>query len=106
RPDHGDVTLEDRSITGLNAARRHALGLGRSFQDARLWPGLTVAESLAVALHSEGDITAVFPSMLGIPRVADSEQLIHERVDELIEQMNLQAFRNKFIGQLSTGTRR
>jgi ABC-type branched-subunit amino acid transport system ATPase component/predicted MFS family arabinose efflux permease len=106
RPDHGHVSLNYRTITALNAAQRHAIGLGRSFQDARLWPGLTVAEGLAVALHDEGDIKAVFPSMLGIPRVADSERLIHERVDELIEQMNLQAFRNKFIGELSTGTRR
>jgi ABC-type branched-subunit amino acid transport system ATPase component/predicted MFS family arabinose efflux permease len=104
--DRGTVRLDGADISDASAARRHLLGLGRSFQDARLWPGLTVAETLAVALHREGDIGAVFPSMLGIPRVADSERLIHERVDELIEQMNLQAFRNKFIAELSTGTRR
>ena len=106
RADRGHVHLDGRDITGLPAADRHARGLGRAFQDARLWPGLTVAEALAVAVHDEGDIEAVFPSMLGIPRVADSERLIHDRVDELIEQLNLQAFRNKFIGELSTGTRR
>ena len=106
RPDGGRVHLNDEDLTGLPAAARHARGLGRSFQDARLWPGLTVAETLAVALHAEGDIEAVLPSMLGIPRVADSERLIHERVDELMEQMHLQAFRNKFVSELSTGTRR
>jgi ABC-type branched-subunit amino acid transport system ATPase component/predicted MFS family arabinose efflux permease len=106
RPDRGYVHLNGQDITALPAASRHARGLGRAFQDARLWPGLTVAESLAVAVHDEGDIEAVFPSMLGIPRVADSERQIHERVDALIEQMNLQAFRNKFVAELSTGTRR
>jgi branched-chain amino acid transport system ATP-binding protein len=106
RPDAGRIELDAADITMLNAAQRHAKGLGRSFQDARLWPQLTVAESIAVAVHAEGDIKAVLPSMLGIPRVADSELLIHQRVDELIEQMNLQAFRNKFIAELSTGTRR
>jgi len=106
RPDHGQVLLNGQDITRVPAAARHARGLGRAFQDARLWPGLTVAEALAVAVHNEGDIGAVFPSMLGIPRVADSERLIHERVDELIEQLNLQEFRNKFVAELSTGTRR
>src|SRR5205823_2295080 len=106
RPDQGRVSLDGHDITTLPAAARHARGLGRAFQDARLWPGLTVAEALAVAVHDEGDIEAVFPSMLGIPRVADSERLIHDRVDELIDQMSLQAFRNKFVAELSTGTRR
>ena len=106
RADHGHVALDGQDITGLPATDRHARGLGRAFQDARLWPGLTVAETLAVAVHDQGDIEAVFPSMLGIPRVADSERLIHERVDELIEEMNLQEFRNKFVAELSTGTRR
>ena len=59
-----------------------------------------------MALHREGDIESALPAMLGIPRVADSERLIHERVDELIDAMNLGAFRNKFITELSTGTRR
>jgi branched-chain amino acid transport system ATP-binding protein len=106
RPDDGQVQLYGDDITRLPAAARHARGLGRAFQDARLWPGLTVAETLAVAVHAEGDIEAVLPSMLGIPRVADSERLVHERVDELIEQMHLHAYRNSFIGELSTGTRR
>jgi ABC-type branched-subunit amino acid transport system ATPase component len=44
--------------------------------------------------------------MLGPPRVADSERTIHEGVDELIETMRLGAFRNKFVNELSTGTRR
>jgi ABC-type branched-subunit amino acid transport system ATPase component len=106
RPDQGRVHLDGHDITQLPAAQRHARGLGRAFQDARLWPSLTVAEALAVAVHDEGDIEAVFPSMLGIPWVADSERLIHDRVDELVEQMNLQEFRNKFVAELSTGTRR
>ena len=106
RPDAGHVLLAGEDVTNWSAARRAAGGLGRSFQDVKLWPALTVAESLAVALHREGEIQAAFPAMLGIPRVADSERLIHERVDELIETMNLGAFRNKFVTELSTGTRR
>jgi branched-chain amino acid transport system ATP-binding protein len=106
RPDHGSVILYGRDISAVGPAGRASAGLGRSFQDARLWPGLTVAECLAVALHREGEIEAALPALLGIPKVADSELLVHERVDELIEMMNLEAYRNKFASELSTGTRR
>ena len=104
--DEGRVLLGDRDITAWSAVERARAGLGRSFQDARLWPALTVAESLAIALHREGEIEAALPAMLGLPRVADSERAIHERVDEVIDTMGLAAFRNKFVSELSTGTRR
>jgi ABC-type branched-subunit amino acid transport system ATPase component/predicted MFS family arabinose efflux permease len=106
RADAGTVVLNGRDVSIASAVSRAAAGLGRSFQDARLWPGLTVAECLAVALHREGEIEAALPALLGIPRVAESEMLVHERVDELIETMNLGAYRNKFAAELSTGTRR
>ena len=44
--------------------------------------------------------------MLHLPGVAESEELIHERVEELIELMRLGAFRDKHISELSTGSRR
>ncbi|HXA29724.1 MAG TPA: MFS transporter [Candidatus Angelobacter sp.] len=106
RPDAGRIVMRGRDLTRSSAVARAAAGFGRSFQDARLWPGLTVAECLAVALHREGEIEAAVPALLGIPRVAESELLVHERVDELIEMMNLEAYRNKFASELSTGTRR
>jgi len=106
RPDAGRVVVYGTDLTRASSVRRSMAGLGRSFQDARLWPGLTAAECLAVALHREGEIGASLPALLGIPRVAESELVIHERVDELIELMHLEAYRNKFVQELSTGTRR
>src|SRR5207245_5544931 len=43
---------------------------------------------------------------LNLPAVFDSESAIRERVDELVELMGLVAFRDKFISELSTGSRR
>ncbi|HET7406345.1 MAG TPA: MFS transporter [Mycobacteriales bacterium] len=102
----GRVLLGEQDLSEWPAHRRAAAGLGRSFQDARLWPQLTVAECLAVALHGEAEIEAAFPALLGLPRVAESEAMVAERVDELIDLMGLEAFRNKFISELSTGSRR
>jgi branched-chain amino acid transport system ATP-binding protein len=43
---------------------------------------------------------------LGMPSVKKSERKIAERVDRLIAQTNLGDYRNKFVGELSTGSRR
>jgi branched-chain amino acid transport system ATP-binding protein len=104
--DSGLVIFEGVDLTHRPAHERAHLGLGRSFQDARLWPELTVAECLAVALHLEGETEAALPALLGVPKVATSERMIHEQVDVLIDLMGLEAFRNKFVAELSTGSRR
>ena len=47
----GSIKLLGQDITTKSPAERSKLGLGRSFQDARLFPSLTVAETIAVALE-------------------------------------------------------
>ena len=86
--------------------KRARRGLGRSFQDARLFPSLTVEEAMAVALELEVEVRSALAAMLYLPNVHDSEEKVRLRVDELIELLGLQAFRSKFLRELSTGSRR
>src|SRR5207253_6839160 len=88
------------------ADRRARAGLGRSFQDSRLFPSLTVAENIAVALERHLEVRDALAAMLGMPEVAVSESDVAWKVHELIELMGLGAFRNKFVSELSTGSRR
>jgi ABC-type branched-subunit amino acid transport system ATPase component/MFS family permease len=81
-------------------------GLGRSFQDGRLFPGLTVHEAIAVALEQHVEVRDPVAATLHLPSVADSEEQVHARVDGLIELLALGAYRDKFVRELSTGTRR
>jgi branched-chain amino acid transport system ATP-binding protein len=81
-------------------------GLGRSFQDGRLFPGLTVHEAVAVALEQHVEVRDPIAATLHLPSVGDSEEKVHARVDELIELLALGAYRDKFVRELSTGTRR
>ncbi|HEY2998609.1 MAG TPA: MFS transporter [Acidimicrobiales bacterium] len=81
-------------------------GLGRSFQDGRLFPGLTVDEAIAVALEQHVQVRDPIAATLHFPSVSDSEEQVHNRVDELIELLALGAYRDKFVRELSTGTRR
>jgi branched-chain amino acid transport system ATP-binding protein len=102
----GTVLLNGHDVTGLGAAERAARGLGRSFQDARLFPELTVRETLAVALERFVESRSAFVAALHLPMAVESEDQVTGRVDELVELMGLGDFQYAFVRELSTGTRR
>jgi branched-chain amino acid transport system ATP-binding protein len=105
-PDFGTLVLDGHDITRLGPDQRAWRGLGRSFQDARLFPGLTIAETIALALERQVDVRDPFAIATGLPGTKASERKVRERVDELIDLVGLGAFRTKFIRELSTGSRR
>ncbi len=97
---------ETYDLTERPAQVRSRLGLGRSFQDGRLFPALTVRETIAVALECSVAVKDPIAAALYLPAVIDSEAAVYERVEQLIEFMGLEAFRDKFTHELSTGSRR
>ena len=105
-PDRGKVLMNGKDITSLSPARRAAIGVGRVFQDARLFPSLSVEDSLATALEQSVPVRDPLAEALNLAAVIHSEELIRRRVDELVIEMGLERFRNRFISELSTGTRR
>jgi ABC-type branched-subunit amino acid transport system ATPase component/predicted MFS family arabinose efflux permease len=99
--DRGSYELARRS-----APSRAQLGLGRSFQDGRLFPALTVQETIAVALENHVKVRDPLAAALHLPMVMRSERRVRNRVDELVDFLGLGAFRDKFVHELSTGSRR
>jgi ABC-type branched-subunit amino acid transport system ATPase component/ABC-type branched-subunit amino acid transport system permease subunit len=115
RPDTGRITFAghllshtvyssgrlrlQRNLTPEARARR---GLIRSFQDAALFPTMTVLEVVQLALERSSP-TQLFPALIGAT-VGDLPKL--ERARELVSMMGLDAYRFKQIRELSTGTRR
>jgi ABC-type branched-subunit amino acid transport system ATPase component len=103
----GSVVLEGRwELAGLSPVQRARLGLGRSFQNATLFESLTVAETLLVAFHSRLEGSGPLASAVHLPGAWRAEKAMRSRVDELVEMMGLGAFYDKFVSELSTGTRR
>ena len=110
-PDRGTVALVDDhggpvALTPRSAAARAHAGLGRSFQDARLFPALTVTETIAVALEDWVEVRDPVAAALHLPAVAVSEHAVDDRVAELVEVFGLADYADKFVRELSTGTRR
>jgi len=105
-PTMGRVVLHGTDVTELTPDGRANLGLGRSFQDARLFPSLTVRETLAIALERHIRTKDPLAAALSSPATRASEREVLARVEELLDLMNLHAFADKFVGELSTGSRR
>ncbi|HVW79538.1 MAG TPA: ATP-binding cassette domain-containing protein [Mycobacteriales bacterium] len=104
--DGGKVFLGGSDVTSFGASDRAVIGLGRSFQEARLFPGLTVAETVAVALERHVDSRDVVAAALRLPASTLSEAAVAERVQDLLAQLGLVRYADTMIGELSTGTRR
>ncbi len=105
-PDEGRVFVAGRDVTALTPQARAHLGLGRSFQDARLFPGLTVTETIAVSCERWVTSREPVAAALRLPASMMSESDISDRVERIIALLGLGVFRDRFASQLSTGSRR
>ena len=103
QPTEGAITAFGVDLAGLAPELRPYADVGRSFQDARLFPGLTVEESLLVAVERHRP-TRVLAALFGLDRRGERAKLA--LVDELIATMGLGSYRDKLVSELSTGTRR
>ena len=106
-PGAGTLLLDGVDITGLPAHERARAGLGRSFQDARLFQAMTVLDTLRVASETQRPRgTGLVASLVGMPGARADETKATQRAQEMVDSFGLAAYRDKLVGELSTGTRR
>jgi ABC-type branched-subunit amino acid transport system ATPase component/ABC-type branched-subunit amino acid transport system permease subunit len=104
-PAGGRVELLGHDVSGLRAYRRARLGLGRSFQAATLFPELTVREVVELALEARG-ATSFWATLLYLPGATLLERQRATEAGELIDFLGLGRYADRFVAELSTGTRR
>ena len=104
-PSSGRIELEGRPIEKMAADRRAALGLGRAFQQSRLFPDLTVLETLAVAAESRQRTS--FAAAVGhLPNGYRRDRAQRAHAQDIVDFLGLVPYADKFTSELSTGTRR
>jgi ABC-type branched-subunit amino acid transport system ATPase component len=105
QPATGRITLYGKEVADLPAEYRSAYGLARSFQNARLFPGLTVLETIQVALARANKVGFV-STAIGAPWARAIERETAADAMALVERLNLTAYADLLTSELSTGTRR
>lgn len=104
-PCSGSVVLLGTELTGKRPEGRAALGLGRTFQTATLFPELTVRETVQVALEARHR-SALLPTLLMTPGSLRAERRGRSEAEELLSFLGLGRYADRYIADLSTGTRR
>jgi branched-chain amino acid transport system ATP-binding protein len=105
-PDGGTVTYEGVDITRLSPDERARRKLVRRFQDAKLFPSLTVRETLLVSLEQRAEVRSTILAAASAPQARRSERRLRVRAERLIDLLDLGAYGDKFVKELSTGLRR
>jgi ABC-type branched-subunit amino acid transport system ATPase component/ABC-type branched-subunit amino acid transport system permease subunit len=105
RPDTGSVKVFGNEVVDLAPDFRAAFGLARSFQDASLFAGLTVRETIQVALAQRHKI-GILSAMVAAPWVRTSERRTRRAADDVIARFGLTQWADARTSELSTGTRR
>ncbi|MFT4286014.1 ABC transporter ATP-binding protein [Nocardioides sp.] len=98
RADQGTVTFAGRDITRDAVHQRVRHGLVRTFQNIRLFGGLTVLENVLVAQHTHA------PSLLS--RRAAVERRLRARAEELIDLLELGEYRARLAAGLPYGVQK
>jgi ABC-type branched-subunit amino acid transport system ATPase component len=105
RPDAGRVLLAGRDVTDAPPEMRAALGLGRTFQAAQLFPGLTVRETLQSVIGATSKV-GMLSAMVRAPWAVRAQRQIAADADAVVARMGLEDYADTLAGELSTGTRR
>jgi branched-chain amino acid transport system permease protein len=105
-PDAGTVVFEGTAIQGLPPHRISRLGLIRTFQTPREWPGLTVLENVLLARWNP-EREALWRSLIGSGRVQRSTpESDLGRAREILAEFGLNKLGNEHAGNLSGGQKR
>lgn len=105
RPSEGRIKLDKENIVGLQPHQIASKGLGRTFQDLRLWRHMTVLEHVMMARYSKltyGLIGAFF----GTPKRNREEAESEEKAYQLLEMMNIRHLADQAVINLPYGAQR
>ncbi len=104
-PTAGTIALFGQPLTGLAPARIAGLGLIRTFQSARVFPGLTVLENVLVGRHRLLRQTLV-SAMFGLPGQRREERDLRQRAERLLDLVGLLPHRGTHAVDLPMGAQK
>ncbi len=105
RPTAGRIVFDDTDVTGKPPHAITKLGIGRTFQNIRLFPQMTALENVLVGMHSRlrgGLLGAIF----GTPRVRREEREARQNARDLLRYSGLGRVDDELAENLSYGDQR
>jgi len=109
-PTSGQISFWDRKdkihvINKKSPAQLNKMGIARTFQNIRLFTSQTVADNVRIALHNQRIVNPV-DVLLRTPKFRRDEQLMNQKVDELLGILKLSSKKYELAKNLSYGEQR
>jgi len=105
RAQKGTMTFNGQDIFRLSTHHLTGLGIGRTFQNIELFPGISVLSNMLLARHVHTKYGVALASVFS--RSVKREEMHHREVlEELIDFLEMQAIRKQLVGSLPYGLRK
>jgi branched-chain amino acid transport system ATP-binding protein len=104
-PDEGAFTFDGASLAGLKAHQVAAGGIGRTFQNIRLFVNLSALENVMIGRHARTH-AGVVGAVLRNRKTLQEERAIEKRALELLDYVGIRAKANDAAGGLAYGDQR
>ncbi len=105
RPSQGQVVFDGRDIVGLRPHQLAALGIGRTFQNLRLWRHMTALEHVKLARYSKIHY-GLMGAFFGTPQRQREESEIDEMAYNLLDMLGIGRLADQVVTSLPYGVQR
>jgi branched-chain amino acid transport system ATP-binding protein len=105
RPDAGRIVFQGKEITRLKPHEIAELGIARTFQNIALFKNMTVIENLLLGCHHLLR-TGILAGGMFLPKAVREEIAYRERVEEIIDFLEIERFRRQPVGSLPYGVQK
>jgi branched-chain amino acid transport system permease protein len=104
-PDSGSIRFLDQDIVGSQVHTICCLGMGRTFQNLRLFADLSVLDNVMLGRHSRME-NGFFASLVGLPSARKQERITRDRAMQLLDLVGLANLATWAAGSLPYGLQR
>lgn len=104
-PTQGSLIFRNQDITRVPAHRIARLGIARTFQNIELFENATLLRNLLAGRHVHARSNLIFDGLY-LPKVRRTERMHRQKVEDIIDFLDLQAYRDQAIKTLPYGVRK
>jgi branched-chain amino acid transport system ATP-binding protein len=105
KPQEGQIFFNGEDITRFHTHRLTEIGIGRTYQNIELFPGMTVLSNMLLARHVHCHYNVGKASIFS-KSVRNEEVRHREILEELIDFLEMQSLRKQLVGALPYGMRK
>ena len=104
-PAEGNILWKDKSTLGLKPHDICSLGIARTFQNIELFEHMTVLDNMLIGRHQHVR-SSMISDLFFSPFTHREEHRHREVVEDVIDFLDLQPYRDKLVGGLPYGVRK